>query len=106
MIPPVTALVAAALLAGCDRDPVAGFNDARIEAVCDFHERCGDFDAAGFKDAADCRETLASASRSSKADMTCEDFSQGEADACVAAWDTADCVTPPDLSACEAVCAN
>ncbi len=91
---------------GCGRDPVSNFTDSRIEAVCGFYERCGTLTMAGYKTSADCRTELAAAARGSTADMLCEDFSQGVADACVAEWDDADCETPPDLSVCEDVCSN
>jgi hypothetical protein len=102
-------LIAAGLLSalpGCDGEPVQAFNEARIEAVCSWHERCDTFASTGFQDAADCRGKLASDSRQGGYGETCKDFSQSDADGCVAAWDEADCETPPDLTVCEQVCAN
>ena len=100
-------MIAALMFAlGCGRDPVANFTASRIEAVCGFYERCDTLTAAGYKSASDCRTQLAEATRGSAEDMLCDEFSQGEADACVAEWDDADCTTPPDLTVCEDVCSN
>lgn len=99
-------VIFAAALGSCGRDPVANFTDSRIEALCGFYERCDTLMVAGYKTATDCRTQLAVAAKSSSADMLCEDFSQGQADACVAAWEEADCETPPDLAVCEDVCSN
>jgi hypothetical protein len=94
------------LLLACGRDPLQNFGDARIEAVCAFYERCGTLEVAGYLSADDCRTELAGAQRDAGTDLGCQDFSQGSADACVAAWDDADCEAPPDLSVCEDVCSN
>ena len=90
----------------CARDPVTSFNEARIEAICSWYDRCEALEEGGYADMADCRSELAAASKAEKPHMNCDNFSQGEADACVAAWDVADCTTPPDLASCESVCEN
>ena len=93
-------------LAGCAVNPVEQFNQDRIEAICAWHERCGSLEVGGYEDIGDCRSDLAAAAKSEQANMNCDDFNDDEAGACVAAWGEADCETPPDLSACEAVCEN
>ncbi len=94
------------LMFACGRDPVSSFGEARIEAVCGFYERCGTLEVAGYLTADECRTQLAGAQRDVGTDLGCDDFSQASADECVAAWDDADCETPPDLSVCEQVCSN
>ena len=94
------------LLSGCVSEPTKAFSEARIEAVCAWHERCETFSATGFQDDADCRSTLANNSRQSGYGQACKDFSENDAADCIAAWDDADCETPPELGSCEQVCAN
>ncbi len=98
--------VAAGLYAGCAAAPTDDFNSARIEALCGFYDRCGTLTDAGYANLANCRTDLAAASKASASEMTCDSFSQSDADACVAAWMNADCTTPPDLTVCEGVCSN
>ncbi len=99
-------MILALLLGGCARDPVKNFQEARVEAICSWYERCEGLTWAGYESESNCKTVLAAASKQSNEDMACDDFSQASADACVGGWEEADCETPPDLSACEDVCAG
>ena len=100
------ALALGVLASACGQDSTGTFTDDRITAVCGWYDRCGTFESAGYADIGACRSDLAAAAKADAAFMNCDDFSQADADACIAAWDDADCATPPDLSACESVCSN
>lgn len=98
--------LSAVLAAGCTPDPVDAFNEDRVEAICSWYDRCGALEEGGYEDIGDCRSDLAAAAKSEQPDMNCDGFDVAAAETCLAAWDEADCVTPPDLSPCEGICEN
>lgn len=95
-----------AALAACDG--VGDFLQARAEAVCARHARCGTLDAAGFADEAACLEALEAANRraSLAGQADCDRYDADAADSCLAAWADTPCDEPVDLAACDAVCAE
>lgn len=89
---------------GCGNDELRAFQSARIEAVCDWHDRCDSLDDGGYADVESCRRTLASATQASAAASPCAAFDAESADACLSVWAEAECGVALDLAACEGVC--
>lgn len=88
------------LLTGC-HPPLDAFADARAEAICARHDRCGTLAAAGFPDLAACDEALLGAA--AKSSRACGTYDTRAAEVCLAAWEEP-CDAPPELAVCDRVC--
>lgn len=95
------------LLYGCV-SAAEGFAQERAQAQCDWHDRCGTLEDAGFDTLNDCTTALLDAVDHDVAtgQLGCPTYDAAAADECLTVYADNDCVTTPDLSACDEVCTD
>jgi hypothetical protein len=97
-----------ALLPACHAPRVQEFVDARTDALCARHERCGTLAENAWASLEDCLAALdrSALGREASGQDECVDFDATAAQACLTAIDSASCDTSVDVSACDTVCAD
>jgi hypothetical protein len=97
-----------AILQACLAPRVQEFVDARTEALCARHERCGTLGENAWSSVEDCLAALdrSAVGREASGQDGCTDFDTEAAQDCLTAIDTASCDTSVDVSACDTVCAD
>jgi hypothetical protein len=101
-------LITLLVLAGCLAPRVQDFVDARTDALCARHERCGTLAENAWSTVEDCRSALdrSAVAREASGQDGCGDFDAAAAQDCLAAIEAASCDTSVDVSACDIVCAD
>lgn len=94
------------LLLACRDATLEDFLQARAEATCARHARCGTLELSGYGTEEGCVNFLEEAidALRKRGQLDCPSYDADAADACIAVIEDTPCDEAPDLSVCDMVC--